>query len=805
MRLHYARTEGLIGIPRSEIDFDALPPAARTVAVVADNGTGKSTLLGAMYAAIHLEMPDRPGNLVDQFNGQGELELIWSYGGHRYRSLLKVEGRQKEAFLFVDGEAKSRTGGGVSKYLAEIRERFLTAEESKATWFGAQTKTGAFTGLDKHQKRQFVVRSLALSVPVAIANRARDLAREADRQAEALTVRIADLRRQQEALPGLRASLEPQDSLVRSAISERDRIHARITALQREEAEIAAKGQAQAEIEAKVRECEAAIASRRTRASELQRAIASQLSLLSKADDIRRAAAEVADLEAGLATERAAQSACEEQLEGLRAAQQDVAALALEIKTAEQERDAAARSAQDARAQELAALTAQIADLQRETTRIKGEARTVTVQTENIESRIAERSQGAAVLKQVLFGEDCAPCLLAKGAVEARDSLPELEMKLAEARSTGGQLQDRLGAIAVEIADVEEQIAAVKAQPLDVGEVEACAARIGELSVRLESLAPAEGQARETRARVDGHRSKAATLENQLKAARSRAQEIHALEAAETRSRELASDLGLVKRDLEALEVDVEGFRKDLSAARQHAEALARLERQRAALEADRGIKERQVQIAQERLGEIKGQIRALESLSTEIDQAEGDRAAASDRFAVFNHLARAFGEEGIQALKIDAAGPEVSGLTNELLSTCYGPRFAVKFETQRALLSRDGMAEEFDIRILDTERGSALFDAKSGGERVILGEALALGLSLFKSLRSGRRVETLIRDEADGALSPDRAQRYLEMLARAAEIGEFHRLIFVSHRQEIWEQADARLFLRPDGTFTVG
>ena len=558
-------------------------------------------------------------------------------------------------------------------------------------------------------------------------------------------------------------------------------------------------------MEAKVRECEAAIAGRRTRSSELQKAIAAQRTVLDRSDAIRRAAVEVGDLEAALASERTAHAACEETLEGLRAAQQEVAAIALEIKTAEQARDAAARVAEVARANEVAGLTARLAELHKESTGTKGEARTVEVQTQNITARIAEVSQGTAVLKKVLFGEDCTPCLLLRGAVDARDSLPDLEAKLAEAEVLGRQLQDRLGTLAVAIVDAEDEIATVKARPLDDAEVETCAARIGELNVRLAALAPAEGHVRESRARLDGHRSKVSTIETQLKAARARAQEVHALEAAEIRIRELDQDLAVAQRETTALESDLKTFREQLVAARHHAEALTRLQRQRSALEADRDAKERQIRIVQERLGELKGQIRALEALSTEIDQAEAGRTVASERFSVFNHLARAFGEEGIQALKIDAAGPEVSGLTNELLTTCYGPRFAVKFETQRALLSRDGMAEDFDIRILDTERGAALFDAKSGGERVILGEALALGLSLFKSLRSGRRVETLIRDEADGALSPDRAQRYLEMLARAAEIGEFHRLIFVSHRQEIWEQADARLFLRPDGTFTVG
>ena len=47
--------------------------------------------------------------------------------------------------------------------------------------------------------------------------------------------------------------------------------------------------------------------------------------------------------------------------------------------------------------------------------------------------------------------------------------------------------------------------------------------------------------------------------------------------------------------------------------------------------------------------------------------------------------LERALGREGIQALEIDAAGPEVSQTCNELLQACYGPRFRVELRTIRA------------------------------------------------------------------------------------------------------------------------
>lgn len=57
--------------------------------------------------------------------------------------------------------------------------------------------------------------------------------------------------------------------------------------------------------------------------------------------------------------------------------------------------------------------------------------------------------------------------------------------------------------------------------------------------------------------------------------------------------------------------------------------------------------------------------------------------------------------------------------------------------------------------------------------------------------------------DEAAGALDPDNAMAYVSMLRRAHELGAFRQVIFVSHSQEVWEAADARLFVA-DGRVTT-
>jgi exonuclease SbcC len=170
-----------------------------------------------------------------------------------------------------------------------------------------------------------------------------------------------------------------------------------------------------------------------------------------------------------------------------------------------------------------------------------------------------------------------------------------------------------------------------------------------------------------------------------------------------------------------------------------------------------------------------------------------------------WRHLQRAFGRDGIQALEIDAAGPEVSALTNELLHACYGPRFTVSLETTALRADGKGTKEVFDLVVIDVERGTdGSADQLSGGERVLVSEALALAICIYNARRSGIPMLDLFRDECAGALSHTNAQRYIEMLCRALDLGGFHRVYFVAHQPHLWALADVQVEVLGNGQIQV-
>jgi len=108
MRLQYLRLRGITEAFPNEIcvDFDSLGEGL--IAIVGENGVGKSTLIGSVFAALFRQLPGQKRSLYDfATHPQPEIDLTFSVNGARYRSLLKIDpkSRQMESYLF-NGEGK---------------------------------------------------------------------------------------------------------------------------------------------------------------------------------------------------------------------------------------------------------------------------------------------------------------------------------------------------------------------------------------------------------------------------------------------------------------------------------------------------------------------------------------------------------------------------------------------------------------------------------------------------------------------------------------------------------------------------
>lgn len=199
--------------------------------------------------------------------------------------------------------------------------------------------------------------------------------------------------------------------------------------------------------------------------------------------------------------------------------------------------------------------------------------------------------------------------------------------------------------------------------------------------------------------------------------------------------------------------------------------------------------------IAQRALSQAEGALLQLGDVSARVASLNAQRAALADRRAGFALVESGFGVNGIQALEIDAAGPEVSTITNDLLEACFGSRFSVALRTVQEAKAGRVQREVFDLLVYDGESGgSRPLDEMSGGEQALIDEALRLAIAIFNSRRHGAVFGTLFRDECDGQFHESMAARYPAMLRRAMELGSFDRIYMISHRAIVSAQADARI-----------
>lgn len=184
------------------------------------------------------------------------------------------------------------------------------------------------------------------------------------------------------------------------------------------------------------------------------------------------------------------------------------------------------------------------------------------------------------------------------------------------------------------------------------------------------------------------------------------------------------------------------------------------------------------------------------QEISGRVGTLEADIARIESAIASWSLFTRCMGNDGVISLAIDDAGPELATLTNDLLLACYGPRFAVSIRTQ-VETGKGELKEGFEIVVYDAHTGASKNVTKmSGGERIWINECLTRAMALYLADTSGRRSATLFSDEADGAFDPQHKRQFLAMKREVLRIGRYGQEFFISHSPELAGMADTVLDL---------
>ncbi len=193
---------------------------------------------------------------------------------------------------------------------------------------------------------------------------------------------------------------------------------------------------------------------------------------------------------------------------------------------------------------------------------------------------------------------------------------------------------------------------------------------------------------------------------------------------------------------------------------------------------------------SQRELGQVEGRLDSLLLLESRQAGLQSDQHRAEREAYLWGKLAIAFGKNGVPALIIDSAIPQIESLANDLLGRMTAGRMSVALTTQRETKSA-GVAETLDIIITD-ELGSRPYGMWSGAERFEVDISLRVAVAKLLARRAGRRIELLVCDEGVGALDPDGRQRFLEAFRAIA--GDFAQVLVISHISEISDAFPQRI-----------
>ena len=166
----------------------------------------------------------------------------------------------------------------------------------------------------------------------------------------------------------------------------------------------------------------------------------------------------------------------------------------------------------------------------------------------------------------------------------------------------------------------------------------------------------------------------------------------------------------------------------------------------------------------------------------------------------LFRDLTTAFGRNGIQAMLIETAIPEIQDEANRLLAQMTSGRMHVELKTQRERASGEGQIETLDVVIHDN-LGSRPYEMYSGGEAFRVNFALRIALSRLLAQRAGAKLETLVIDEGFGSQDQEGRDRLVEAIKSVED--EFAMILVITHLDDLKERFPVRIDVqkRPDGS----
>ena len=271
-------------------------------------------------------------------------------------------------------------------------------------------------------------------------------------------------------------------------------------------------------------------------------------------------------------------------------------------------------------------------------------------------------------------------------------------------------------------------------------------------------------------------------LESQLRTAEG---EYRLLEKARAALQPLQREIDEAQVQLTALQADVTRQQQDYNDA---ADRLAAAQAEAPNLDATEGLMHElleQENSQRMEVGAAQQKVSVLKDLKARLKDLTAQREELARLVGQYKLLDRAFGKDGVPALLIEQALPEIEMRANDLLERLSEGNMSVRFATQAAFKDkkRDDLKETLDILISDGA-GTRDYELYSGGEAFRVNFAIRLALSELLAKRAGARLQTLVIDEGFGSQDALGRQHLIEAINQIKQ--DFAKVLVISHIDEL-------------------
>ncbi len=392
-----------------------------------------------------------------------------------------------------------------------------------------------------------------------------------------------------------------------------------------------------------------------------------------------------------------------------------------------------------------------------------------------------------------------APELLQNAYLEAFERVRTLAYNPEHHQQLRSQVQDleKWAKLVPELDQAEEQLAEIKVQGRDLQEA---------LKEKHEQKHKAENEltkAEEARVQVAGYESVVIRTNQKISSLREQEQGVHVelgkVHATEEQFKELSKQAETKLQEQKEKKDQIFTLTLEIEDIAGLGSKIVLLDRDISSVKTKLMGAREEEQNCRVELGKLEQRLADLERKEQEKKTLGKDLKEAAREQYLYEQLVTAFGRNGIPALIVENALPDIEDIANDLLSRLTSGRMNLQLVTQKETKTA-GISETMDILIGD-ELGERPYEGWSGAERFEIDISLRLAISKFLARRAGTKIETLVIDEGASCLDYNGRQKFIEAINTIAE--DFAKIICISHIDELKEAFPQQIHVRktPEGS----